>query len=247
MNQRNLDACEKKKEKTMELKANNRNSDSFGYESNDIALITRQFKSFLRKKHKHHQNWRKDKDNKYSKGFSDVVCFEFRKPEHVRADCPTLQDHSSKENGEEKPKFRKDKKRLQKAFWADYASDSSETEPEDETTNLCLMVEDHLDQSDKEEVSQLMINCSKFVRKFMHHTKKLKKTHASLKLELLNIQKEHKIILKDHSTIDSNHMALLDEFDELNKKHSESIDKHDALKASHTSLEFDFKKSEEMK
>ncbi|KAI0524441.1 hypothetical protein KFK09_003810 [Dendrobium nobile] len=104
VNQRNLDACEKKKEKTMALKANNRNFDSSG------------------------------------------------KPGHVRADCPTLQDHSSKEKGEEKPKFRKDKKRLQKAFWADSAFDSSELEPEDETTNLCLMAEDHLDQSDEEEV-----------------------------------------------------------------------------------------------
>jgi len=42
-------------------------------------------------------------------------------------------------------------------------------------------------------------------------------------------------------------MALLYEFDDLNKKHSELIDKHDALKVSHTSLEFDFKKSEERK
>ncbi|KAI0502650.1 hypothetical protein KFK09_017606 [Dendrobium nobile] len=51
-----------------------------------------------------------------------------------------------------KPKFRKDKKRLQKAFKADSASDSSKTEPEEETTNLYLMGGDHLEQSDYEEV-----------------------------------------------------------------------------------------------
>jgi len=172
------------------LKAKNRNSDSSRSESDDIALIIRQFKSIIRKKHKYHQNWRKGKDNKYSKGSSDVVCFECRKPGHVRADCPTLQDHSSKEKGEEKPMFRKDKKKLQKVFWADSASDSTETEPEDETTNLCLMVEDHLDQSDKEEVCKPTYDQLFEIYKKIHASyKKLKKTHTSLKLELLNKKK----------------------------------------------------------
>ncbi|KAI0513539.1 hypothetical protein KFK09_009564 [Dendrobium nobile] len=53
---------EKKKEKTVELKANNTNTNSS------------------------------------------------RKPKHVKADFPTLKDHSSKEKGEEKLKFKKDKK-----------------------------------------------------------------------------------------------------------------------------------------
>jgi len=50
VNQRNLDAGEKKKEKIVALKDNNRHTDSSGSESNDVALITRQSKSFLRKK-----------------------------------------------------------------------------------------------------------------------------------------------------------------------------------------------------
>ncbi|KAI0529198.1 hypothetical protein KFK09_001745 [Dendrobium nobile] len=74
-----------------------------------------------------------------------------RKHGHVRADCPTLQDHSSKEKNEEKPKFRKDKKRAQKALWADSTSDSSETEPEEKTTNLCLIVDD-FEQSNQDDV-----------------------------------------------------------------------------------------------
>ncbi|KAL0910878.1 hypothetical protein M5K25_018974 [Dendrobium thyrsiflorum] len=44
----------------------------------------------------------------------------------------------------------KGKKKLQKAFWADSASDSSETAAEEEVTNLCLMA-DNLDHSDQEE------------------------------------------------------------------------------------------------
>ncbi|KAI0524625.1 hypothetical protein KFK09_004002 [Dendrobium nobile] len=76
-----------------------------------------------------------------------------RKPGHVRADCPTLQDHSSKEKekGEEKAKSRKDKKKIQRGFWAESGTDSSETEPEEETTNLCFMGEN---QSDEEELQE---------------------------------------------------------------------------------------------
>ncbi|KAI0488562.1 hypothetical protein KFK09_028399 [Dendrobium nobile] len=123
VNQRNLDTGDKRKEKKVALKANKSDFDSSWSKKDDFSIITRQFKSFQRKKQKHHQNWRKGKDNKYSKGSFDIVCFECRKPGHVRVDYPILQDHSSKEKGEEKPKLRKDKKRLQKAFWADSASD----------------------------------------------------------------------------------------------------------------------------
>ncbi|KAI0510890.1 hypothetical protein KFK09_011500 [Dendrobium nobile] len=145
VNQRNLDAGEKKKEKIVALKAHKSDSQSSGSESDEVAFIIRQFKSFLRKKQKHHQNWRKGKDHKHSKGSSDVICYEYRKPGHMRTDCPILQDNTSKEKIEEKPKFKKDKKRIQKAFWAE-----SGTEHENETTNLCLMGED---QSDEEEAS----------------------------------------------------------------------------------------------
>ena len=73
----------------------------------------------------------------------------------MKADCPLLKSHSSKEKSEEKSKGRKDKKKFQKAFWADSASDSSETEVEEETTNLCLMAGDNLGHSDQEEVCEL--------------------------------------------------------------------------------------------
>ncbi|KAI0522554.1 hypothetical protein KFK09_004934 [Dendrobium nobile] len=164
---------EKRKEKTVALKANKSNSDSSGSESDDFALITRQFKSFLRKKQKHHQNWRKGKDNKFLKGSSDVVCYEFRKPGHVKVDCPTLKTQTSKKKSEEKSKFRKDKKRLQKKFWMDSASYSSEIEPEDETTNLCLMADDHLDQEEvgshkrpRESMWYLDSGCSRHMTEF---------------------------------------------------------------------------------
>ncbi|PKU80058.1 hypothetical protein MA16_Dca027140 [Dendrobium catenatum] len=110
VNQRNLDACEKKKEKTIALKANETNTDSFGSESDEVAFITIKFKNSLRKSHKHHQSWKRGKDSKNFKGSFDLVCYECRKPGHVKADYPTLKEHPSMEKDEEKPKFMKDKK-----------------------------------------------------------------------------------------------------------------------------------------
>ena len=49
VNQRNLDAGERKKEKTVALKTNDTESETSGSDSDDVALITRQFKSFLRR------------------------------------------------------------------------------------------------------------------------------------------------------------------------------------------------------
>jgi len=41
-----------------------------------------------------------------------MIYFECRKSGYIKADCPTLKTHPSKEKGEEKPKIKKDKKRF---------------------------------------------------------------------------------------------------------------------------------------
>ncbi|PKU65763.1 hypothetical protein MA16_Dca019745 [Dendrobium catenatum] len=69
---------------------------SFGSESDNVDFITRKFKSFLRKKHKHHPKWKRGKDSKNYKSSSGIVCYEYRKPGDVKADYPTLKDHSRK-------------------------------------------------------------------------------------------------------------------------------------------------------
>ncbi|KAL0924117.1 hypothetical protein M5K25_004926 [Dendrobium thyrsiflorum] len=85
--------------------------------------------------------------------------------------------------------------------------------------------------------------------------RKLKKVHASLKLEFVNLEKEHETLRKEHCTVDSDYMKLLDEFDSLNAKHenlnsehetllkkySDLSSEHDTLKTSHVDLERAFK------
>ncbi|KAI0502616.1 hypothetical protein KFK09_017571 [Dendrobium nobile] len=89
--------------------------------------MTRQFRSFLKRNQKRR-----------------------RKPGHIKSECPKLKATPRKEKVEEKPMVKKGKKKFQRTFWVDLASDSSETKKEEEVTNICLMA-DILDQSDKEE------------------------------------------------------------------------------------------------
>ncbi|KAL0926326.1 hypothetical protein M5K25_002544 [Dendrobium thyrsiflorum] len=84
---------------------------------------------------------------------------------------------------------------------------------------------------------------------------KLKKVHASLKLEFLNLEKEHESLRNKHRTIDSDYMKLVDEFDSLNAKHenltsehetllkkfSDLSSEHENLKTLHVDLERNFK------
>ncbi|KAI0494003.1 hypothetical protein KFK09_024134 [Dendrobium nobile] len=112
--------------------------------------MTRQFRSFLKRKQKRHHHWNRDKFNRNAKVLNEVICYECRKPGHIKTDCPKLKGTPSKEKVEKKPIVKKGKKKFQRAFWADSASDSSETEKEEEVTNLCLMA-DSLDQSNQEE------------------------------------------------------------------------------------------------
>ncbi|KAL0928199.1 hypothetical protein M5K25_000069 [Dendrobium thyrsiflorum] len=122
-------------------------------ENDNIALMTHQFKNFLKRKQRRHQNnWNKGKSSKNIKISSDTIFFECRKSGHLRAECPNLKARLIKEKGEEKPKYKKGKLKTQKAFWADSGSESSEAEAEEEVMNLCLMANNNLDQSDQDEM-----------------------------------------------------------------------------------------------
>ncbi|KAL0919770.1 hypothetical protein M5K25_011888 [Dendrobium thyrsiflorum] len=117
------------------------------------------------------------------------------------------------------------------------------------------MAGDEIQQSDEEEVCDLTYEQFNISEKIHSSYRKLKKVHASLKLEFLNLEKEHEALRKEHSTIDTDYMKLVDEFDSLNAKHenldsehetllkkySDLSSEHEILKTSHVDLERNFK------
>ena len=71
----------------MAFKSTSQEDESTSDEDGDIALITRKFKRFME---------RKQKDGKKQEPKGDlnkettIICFECKKPGHIRADCPLL-------------------------------------------------------------------------------------------------------------------------------------------------------------
>ncbi|KAI0493895.1 hypothetical protein KFK09_024022 [Dendrobium nobile] len=85
----------------------------------------------LKRKQKRCQHWNRGKFNRNAKVSNDVICYECKKPGHIKTECPKLKATPNKEKVEEKPIVKKGKKNFQRAFEADSASDSSETEKEE--------------------------------------------------------------------------------------------------------------------
>ena len=197
VSQRKIDAGEPRKEKNIALKVEESESEhSQPEDEDDIALMTRQFRSFLKRKQKRRQQWNRGKFNRNGKVSNEVICYECRKPGHIKTDCPKLKATPSKEKVEEKPMVKKGKKKFQRAFWADSASDSSETEKEEEVTNLCLMA-DNVDQSDQEEVCDLTYDELFEVSEHMHDAyRKMKKMLASAILNWKSLRRNMKSLGK---------------------------------------------------
>ena len=85
-------------------------------EDGDVAMLTRNFKKFLRRK-----NFSKTKDfyKKHEGKKKKVTCYECKKPGHIRSECPKLKH---------KNKGAKERRKAFKATW----DNSSESEKEEE-------------------------------------------------------------------------------------------------------------------
>lgn len=124
-----------KKRKTIALKSiiiedKNEEEDEEN-EDKDIALITRKFKIFLRKKQgRRDSKYFKNDFYKGDKKNESIICSEFKKPEHVKMECPLLKVN------------RKFKKRAIKVTWDYIDSCSTENEEEEKVVNMCFMTID---------------------------------------------------------------------------------------------------------
>ena len=108
-------------------------------EQDDVAMITRQVRKFLKKKKTSQGNFKEAKRNHIHKCESskerDIICYECKEPDHMRGECPKLLRKIKKE--------RHNKRKAMVATWSDEDSDTSSSS-EDQKENLCLMtIEDN--------------------------------------------------------------------------------------------------------
>ncbi|XP_038882256.1 uncharacterized protein LOC120073483 [Benincasa hispida] len=115
-----------KKKKNLALKSTQVQEDSeTEAELNDeeFAYLTKKFKNHFRKR-----NFSKKVNNQEGKGEKSnkdtIICYEYKKPGHVKWDCPQRKSISKKS------------KKAMKATWDE--SDESESESEEEVANLCV-------------------------------------------------------------------------------------------------------------
>uniref|UniRef100_A0A2N9HBY9 CCHC-type domain-containing protein n=1 Tax=Fagus sylvatica TaxID=28930 RepID=A0A2N9HBY9_FAGSY len=106
------------------------NSEEEGDEEEEIALMTRNFKKFLKKKKGFGRRFPKKGENKGESSKNETpTCYKCKKQGHYKNECPQV----NKEN-------MKYKKKALKATWDDSnESDSDNNSSDNEVANLCLL------------------------------------------------------------------------------------------------------------
>ncbi|MQM01708.1 hypothetical protein Taro_034460 [Colocasia esculenta] len=114
---------------------------------NEEAMLSRRLQQILAKKKKFQSDrrfFKKNKEFKKPKGKNlnkgEPICYECKKPEHIKAECPKLKKGENKKKDNFK-KFKKYKKKAMAAAWensSDPDSESSSSSDEEEA-NLAFM------------------------------------------------------------------------------------------------------------
>ncbi|GAV74563.1 zf-CCHC domain-containing protein [Cephalotus follicularis] len=132
----NHESEETKKKKTIALKASKEENEDVGDEDREMALITTQFKKFLRQQRKRPFKKHLQKDESSKK--EEVICYECNKPGHYKNYCPKLK----------KNKEHSKKKKAMMATWSDNDDSSSVEESNGEVANIAFMAIENEDENE---------------------------------------------------------------------------------------------------
>ena len=104
----------------------------------EMAMLTRQFKKFLKFKRRETGNSKSFPKKNFSQKYesnkkSDIVCYECKKQGHMRGECPELKKKLKKD------KFTSKKAKAMLATWSDEDEDEDAQETSDDEEVKCLM------------------------------------------------------------------------------------------------------------
>ena len=157
-------------------------------EDEDLALIAKGFKKFLKQRKASRYDKRKFGSNKPSS--SNMECFNCHKKGHVHKDCP-----DKKKNSE---KFKKDKskKRAFSVTWDDSDSSSSDSESDSDTeqANVCFMAtEDEVQIPTLEDMLDIYDKLMVKFKDTKHQLKEVKAmlNRSELERDMLRDEKKH--------------------------------------------------------
>ncbi|GAV72594.1 zf-CCHC domain-containing protein/UBN2 domain-containing protein, partial [Cephalotus follicularis] len=219
---KNHEHVEVKKKKSIALKASKEESDSD--EDGDVALITSQFKKFL-KSQKGKKVLKKFPHNVESSKKEEPTCYECKKPGHFKNECKNLK---------KKEKFIKEhskKKKAMVATWDDSdLSSSEESGSDEEVVNFALMAmeEDTSEDESKNEVNYTFDELQNAYEKLYVEYENVCLKNKSLKKNAMSTSKEIDKLKSENSKY-LNEIESLKNFMEENEKLKIEID---ALKKS---------------
>ncbi|GAV77425.1 zf-CCHC domain-containing protein/UBN2 domain-containing protein [Cephalotus follicularis] len=123
---------ETKKMKPVSLRTSKEENESD--EDGHMALITKQFKKFL-KSQQGKKTFKKFPQNEESSKKEELICYECKKPGHFKSECPSLKKKEQFKKNNEHSK----KKKAMIATWSDSDYSSSDEESDGKVANIAFM------------------------------------------------------------------------------------------------------------
>lgn len=223
----NLEEDQEPKKKSIALKCSTTSSKNDGDNSEssgsdeEMAMFTRKFKRFMRKKKESEKKFFKNDLTKKENNKADsIICYNCKKPGHIKFDCPQAKESSKKA-----------KRRAMLAAWGN-GSDESNSEEESDQANLCLMAHENsevnsFDDSDDhftyDELLDAFHELHDEFKKLGSKNSFLKKSNSSLLAENELLKGENDVLKEKVEGFSTNKISDLELENEKLKKEVENL------------------------
>ncbi|GAV70621.1 zf-CCHC domain-containing protein/UBN2 domain-containing protein [Cephalotus follicularis] len=214
---KNHENVEVKKKKSIAFKASKEDSESD--EDGDVALITSQFKRFLK-----NLKGKKAFKKEFLLDEEELSCYECNKPGHFKNECLNLK---KKEPFKKKNDYFK-KKKAMVATWSDIDPSTSEEESDEEVAHIAYMtIEDEKENEVNFTFNELQNAYEKLYDEYENvclKNKTLKKNAMSMSKEIENLKGENSKYLNEIESLKDKNSFYMNEIEILNLSSNLSID-----------------------